>query len=65
VYKRNASTLVEALKVDFPNFAYTLNETKPRSGSFEITLSKQNENPILIWTGLKLKPRKEKFISCT
>ena len=36
--------MIEALKVDFPNFVYSTNETKPRSGSFEITFNKQNES---------------------
>ena len=44
----NASKLVEALRAEFPDFVYVTTENKPRSGSFEITLTKQNESKYIL-----------------
>lgn len=50
------------LQINFPDFVFEKNnfDKKPRSQSFEITLIKNDES-FPIWSGIKLKPRKEKF----
>ena len=43
MYGRNAKKLIEALRADFPEFTYFINENKPKRNSFEITLTKEEE----------------------
>ena len=38
MYKRNALQLVEALRTQYPDFDFVINDTKPRRLSFEILL---------------------------
>jgi hypothetical protein len=62
VFARNASKLIEALKLAFPHFIYATNATKPRHNSFEISLIRSSDQePIQLWTGVKLTPRAKKF----
>jgi len=60
VYGRNASKLINALQVEFPQFEFEILKTKPRRNSFEITFFNNNKE-IQIWSGLNLQPRKLKF----
>jgi len=53
--------LIEALRAHLPTTTeFVKNESKPKYGSFEITLE-YDDKKILIWTGHKLKPRRTKF----
>ncbi|KAM7441906.1 hypothetical protein ABFA07_009124 [Porites harrisoni] len=46
----------------FPNAKVLINETKPRSKSFELSVVKEDGEESLIWTGIKKgPPRKLKF----
>lgn len=61
MYSRNAKQLQEALRVEFPNLNYVLNEGKQRRGSFEITLQLDDGQLIQVWSGIEKTPRKAKF----
>lgn len=43
-----------------PDAEFVLNEQKPRSQSFEVTLE-LHDKQFLIWSGRTKKPRKNKF----
>jgi len=60
VFGRQATALINELALQLPDIEYVKNETKPRRQSFEITLE-LNDQSFLIWSGIKLKPRREKF----
>ncbi|RDD45983.1 Selenoprotein H [Trichoplax sp. H2] len=54
--------LVKALQTAFPKIESQVNPEKPRRGSFECYLSKEDGDKILLWSGIKLgPPRKLKF----
>jgi len=62
VYGRRAADLLDALRQDLGEVEAVINEEKPRRGSFEITLLKEDDSEVLVWTGLKKgPPRKTKF----
>uniref|UniRef100_A0A8C5PKX3 Selenoprotein H n=1 Tax=Leptobrachium leishanense TaxID=445787 RepID=A0A8C5PKX3_9ANUR len=62
VYGRAAAALQEALRDHFPELRMEANTVKPRRGSFEVTLERQDGKRIEVWTGLKKgPPRKLKF----
>jgi len=60
VFKRRANEYITALKVHLPDTEFVTNLTKPRRNSFEFTLI-LDEQEFLVWTGVKLTPRKAKF----
>lgn len=63
MYRRKASAIADAVRAAFPSsdISVTMNETKPRSKSFELTL-KTGANDVLVWSGIKRgPPRKLKF----
>ncbi|KAG8541894.1 hypothetical protein GDO81_028041, partial [Engystomops pustulosus] len=61
-YGRAAGDVESALQSSFPEVKIEKNPTKPRRGSFEITLQDPNGQSVEIWTGLKKgPPRKLKF----
>jgi len=62
VFGRNADTLIDALQQYFPDIEFVKNVNKPRRNSFEITLELDDKS-ILLWSGIKLTPRREKFPS--
>jgi len=46
----------------FPNAKVLINDTKPRSKSYEVSVIKEDGEESLIWTGIKKgPPRKLKF----
>ncbi|KAK2574452.1 Selenoprotein H [Acropora cervicornis] len=46
----------------FPDAVVLINDTKPRSKSFEVTVIKEDGEESLVWTGIKKgPPRKLKF----
>lgn len=61
MFKRNANAIGDALRQQYGNVEVSLNpEGKPKRGSFEIFLVKQED--ILLWSGIsKGPPRKLKF----
>lgn len=62
MYKRNANQLSTELMKAFSDAKVLINDTKPRSKSFELTLIKENGEESLVWTGIKKgPPRKLKF----
>lgn len=61
MYSRNAKLLVDALRAEFPYLEFSLNEQKPRRGAFEISLQLDQEQEILVWSGIHKAPRKAKF----
>lgn len=62
MYKRNASQLSSDLIEAFPDAKVLINDTKPRSKSFELTVIKEDGKETLVWTGIKKgPPRKLKF----
>lgn len=64
MYRRKASAIADAVRAAFPNAAITvqMNETKPRSKSFELSLKTANAKEELLWSGIKRgPPRKLKF----
>jgi len=62
VYKRNANQLSSELLQAFPSAKVLINDTKPRSKSFELTAIKEGGEELLLWTGIKKgPPRKLKF----
>lgn len=68
VFKKRAQTLYNEVRELLPEdlcekITLKLNENgKPARGSFEIFVKKPDQEPILIWSGLKKgPPRKEKF----
>lgn len=62
VYKRNANQLSSELMKAFPDAVVLINDTKPRSKSFEVTVIKEDGEESLVWTGIKKgPPRKLKF----
>lgn len=62
MYKRNANLLSSELLEVFPTAEVLINETKPRSKSFELTAIKEDGEELLLWTGIKKgPPRKLKF----
>lgn len=62
MYKRNANQLSSDLLEAFPSAKVLINETKPRSKSFELTAMKEDGEELVLWTGVKKgPPRKLKF----
>lgn len=61
MYGRNAERLIDALRVDFPQFEFVTNEEKPRRLTFEITLVMDDGERIELWSGIDKAPRKAKF----
>jgi len=62
VYKRNATQLTEGIRAEYPDIKVELNPSKPRSKSFEITVTYDDEKDVVVWTGVKKgPPRKLKF----
>lgn len=68
VFKKRALTIFNEVRELLPKdlrekITLKLNENgKPARGSFEISVQKTEQEPILIWSGLKKgPPRKEKF----
>jgi len=43
-----------------PEALFVINETKPRSKSFEVSLE-LHDKKFEVWTGLRLQPRRLKF----
>jgi len=62
VFKRNANAVGDALRQHFGDVELSLNpDGKPKRGSFEIILMKE-EKDVLLWSGVeKGPPRKLKF----
>jgi len=62
VFKRNADAIGEALRLRFGEVEVSLNsDGKPKRGSFEVVLSK-GEEEVVLWSGLtKGPPRRLKF----
>jgi len=62
VFKRNANAIGEALRLRFGEVEVSLNpDGKPKRGSFEVVLSK-GEEEVVLWSGLtKGPPRRLKF----
>jgi len=58
VFKREAGKLVEGLRAHFADFQYETR--KGKTGSFEVILTNDGQD-VVVWSGLKLKPRREKF----
>uniref|UniRef100_A0A8C0CNY5 Selenoprotein H n=1 Tax=Balaenoptera musculus TaxID=9771 RepID=A0A8C0CNY5_BALMU len=62
VYGRNAAALSQALRLEAPELPVKVNPTKPRRGSFEVTLLRPDGSSAELWTGIKKgPPRKLKF----
>uniref|UniRef100_A0AC11BL11 Uncharacterized protein n=1 Tax=Ovis aries TaxID=9940 RepID=A0AC11BL11_SHEEP len=62
VYGRNAAALSQALRLQAPELAVKVNPSRPRRGSFEVTLLRADGSSAELWTGLKKgPPRKLKF----
>lgn len=62
VYKRNAAQITEGIRAEFSDIEVELNPNKPRSKSFEITVTYGDGEDVLVWTGIKKgPPRKLKF----
>lgn len=62
MYKRNTNQLSSDLIEVFPDAKVLINDTKPRSKSFELTVIKEDGKETLVWTGIKKgPPRKLKF----
>jgi len=62
VYKRNAAQITEGIRAEFADIEVELNPSKPRSKSFEITVTYDDGEDVLVWTGIKKgPPRKLKF----
>lgn len=62
VYKRNAAQITEGIRAEFSDIEVELNPNKPRSKSFEITVTYDDGENVLVWTGIKKgPPRKLKF----
>ncbi|XP_021365935.1 selenoprotein H-like [Mizuhopecten yessoensis] len=63
VFKRRALALAEDLRESFgADLQVDLNLDKPRRGTFECTLFKEDDSEVLVWTGIKKgPPRKLKF----
>lgn len=62
VFKRNAVQITNGIREKFPDVEVELNATKPRSKSFEITVTFDDGESALVWSGIKKgPPRKEKF----
>jgi len=63
VYKRHALRIKELLTSLTPDIPIYINNTKPRSKSFEVTYY-SGDVSIVLWTGVKIPPpRKNKFVS--
>lgn len=62
MFKRNANAVGEALRLCFGEVEVSLNpDGKPKRGSFEVVLSK-GEEEVVLWSGLtKGPPRRLKF----
>jgi len=61
VYKRNATSLSEVLRKNFPDLEIEINPNPPRRNSFECTVVTDGKE-ISVWSGIKLgPPRKLKF----
>lgn len=60
MFKRRANEYITALKVHLPDMEFVTNVTKPRRNSFEFSLVIDDQE-FLVWTGVKLTPRKAKF----
>uniref|UniRef100_A0A8C9PJR6 Selenoprotein H n=1 Tax=Spermophilus dauricus TaxID=99837 RepID=A0A8C9PJR6_SPEDA len=62
VYGRNAAALSQALRLEAPELPVKVNPSKPRRGSFEVTLLRRDGSSAELWTGIKKgPPRKLKF----
>jgi len=67
VFKRKAADVISVIAasdyVDKDKFKSELNPMgKPRRGAFEITITLEDGEEVLLWSGLKRgPPRKEKF----
>lgn len=62
VYKRNAAQITEGIRAEFTDIEVELNPNKPRGKSFEITVTYDDGEDVLVWTGIKKgPPRKLKF----
>lgn len=62
VYNRNAVQITDGIREEFPDVEVELNPTKPRSKSFEITVTFDDGESELVWSGInKGPPRKLKF----
>ncbi|GAB1286501.1 Selenoprotein H [Apodemus speciosus] len=62
VYGRHAAALSQALQLEAPELPVQVNPSKPRRGSFEVTLLRPDNSRVELWTGIKKgPPRKLKF----
>uniref|UniRef100_A0A8C0WVW6 Selenoprotein H n=1 Tax=Castor canadensis TaxID=51338 RepID=A0A8C0WVW6_CASCN len=62
VYGRNAAAVSQALRQEAPELPVKVNPSKPRRGSFEVTLLRPDGSSSELWTGIKKgPPRKLKF----
>uniref|UniRef100_A0A8C6GBC2 Selenoprotein H n=1 Tax=Mus spicilegus TaxID=10103 RepID=A0A8C6GBC2_MUSSI len=62
VYGRHAAALSQALQLEAPELPVQVNPSKPRRGSFEVTLLRSDNSRVELWTGIKKgPPRKLKF----
>uniref|UniRef100_A0A0G2K8K5 Selenoprotein H n=1 Tax=Rattus norvegicus TaxID=10116 RepID=A0A0G2K8K5_RAT len=62
VYGRHAAALSQALQLEAPEISVQVNRSKPRRGSFEVTLLRPDNSRVELWTGIKKgPPRKLKF----
>ncbi|XP_055975628.1 selenoprotein H-like [Sorex fumeus] len=53
VYRHNAMALSQALRQEAPELPVKVNRTKPRRGSFEVTLLRPDGSRVELWTGIK------------
>uniref|UniRef100_A0A8C5L0E3 Selenoprotein H n=1 Tax=Jaculus jaculus TaxID=51337 RepID=A0A8C5L0E3_JACJA len=62
VYGRHAAAVSQALRGEAPELAVRVNPSRPRRGSFEVTLLRPDGTRTELWTGIKRgPPRKLKF----
>lgn len=62
MYGRHAAALSQALQLEVPELPVQVNPSKPRRGSFEVTLLRPDNSRAELWTGIKKgPPRKLKF----
>ena len=58
MYKRKATELIDAIQATHPKCAVSINPTKPRSKSFEVTVvvaGEKGEGKV-VWSGVKRGP---------
>lgn len=62
MFKRNANRVIDSIRGEFPDIEVEVNSKKPRSKTFEITITFEDGESVLVWSGLKKgPPRRLKF----